>query len=323
MENEEITPEEGKEVKEEIKEKERKPILDNLMTKKQMKMRTVMQWVMISLGSLMMAISVYFFQTPNNITLGGIAGVAFILGKFVLSQGIWMAIINGSLLILGLIVLGKQCTVKTIYSSALYTGLIYLFEFIDKYVDLQLPVTGNNMFLSLTYACLLFGIGGALIFNCGASSGGTDIIALIFKKYTRLNVGVALFIVDFAVIWLTLCNPEVTIEVLLYSFLGLFAKSFLLDSVIEGLGRTKYITVITSMPDEIGAFILDVVRHSYTVYEAKGGYTGEEKKIILTICKRNEAWKLKNKIKQIDPSAFVIISNANEIMGKGFGGTAL
>ena len=179
------------------------------------------------------------------------------------------------------------------------------------------------MLISLTYACLLFGIGGALIFNCGASSGGTDIIALIFKKYTRLNVGVALFIVDFAVIWLTLCNPEVTMEVLLYSFLGLFAKSFLLDSVIEGLGRTKYITVITSKPDEIGEYILDVVRHSYTVYEAKGGYTGEEKKIILTICKRNEAWKLKNKIKQIDPSAFVIISNANEIVGKGFGGTAL
>lgn len=327
MNNEEKnTPEEGV-IEETAKEAEpatqAKPILDNLMTKRQMKMRTVMQWVLISLGSFMMAVSVYFFQTPNNITLGGIAGVAFLLGKFALSQGIWMLIINGSLLIPGLIVLGKQCTLRTIYSSALYTGLIYLFEFIGKYVNLQLPVTGNNMFLSLTYACLLFGVGGALIFNCGASSGGTDIIALIFKKFTRLNVGVALFIVDFAVIWLTLCDPEVTVEVLMYSFMGLFAKSFLLDSVIEGLGRTKYITIITSMPDEIGQYILDVVRHSYTVYEAKGGYTGEDKKIILTICKRNEAWKLKSKIKQIDPSAFVIISNANEIVGKGFGGTAL
>ena len=283
------------------------------------KMNSLMQWVFITIGSLIMAISVYFFQTPNNITLGGVAGIAFILEKVALSQGIWMVIINGALLLLGLVVLGKQCTVKTIYSSALYTGLIYLFELIGKVADIQHPVTGGSTFLALTYSILLFGVGGALIFNCGASSGGTDIIALILKKYTRLNIGVALFVVDFIVVSITIYS--VSIEIALYSFMGLFAKSFLLDSIIEGLGRTKYITVITCMPDEIGKYIIEEVNHSYTVYEAKGGYSGEPKKVILTICKRNEAWKLKTKIKQIDPSAFVIISNANEIMGKGFGGT--
>lgn len=283
------------------------------------KMNSLMQWVFITIGSLIMAISVYFFQTPNNITLGGVAGIAFILEKIALSQGIWMVIINGALLLLGLVVLGKQCTVKTIYSSALYTGLIYLFELIGKVADIQHPVTGGSTFLALTYSILLFGVGGALIFNCGASSGGTDIIALILKKYTRLNIGVALFVVDFIVVSITIYS--VSIEIALYSFMGLFAKSFLLDSIIEGLGRTKYITVITCMPDEIGKYIIEEVNHSYTVYEAKGGYSGEPKKVILTICKRNEAWKLKTKIKQIDPSAFVIISNANEIMGKGFGGT--
>ena len=286
---------------------------------KRTKKQTVLQWVMITVGSFMMAISVYFFQTPNNITLGGVAGIAFLLEKVALSQGVWMLIINGALMILGLIVLGKQCTVRTIYSSALYTGLIYLFELIGKSVNIQHPVTGDSIFLALTYSILLFVVGGALIFNCGASSGGTDIIALIFKKFTRLNVGVALFIVDFAVVCITIYS--VSVETALFSFMGLFAKSFLLDSVIEGLGRTKYITVITSMPDEIGKYIIDEVHHSYTVYEAKGGYTGEQKQVILTICKRSEAWKLKTKIKQIDPCAFVIISNANEIMGKGFGGT--
>lgn len=292
---------------------------ENILPAKRKTYHTVLQWVMITIGSFMMAVSVYFFQTPNNITLGGVAGIAFLLEKVALSQGIWMLIINGSLLVLGLIVLGRQCTVRTIYSSALYTGLIYLFEIIGKTANIQHPVTGNSTFLALTYAILLFGVGGALIFNCGASSGGTDIIALILKKFTRLNVGVALFVVDFAVVCITIYS--VNVETALYSFMGLFAKSFLLDSVIEGLGRTKYITVITSMPEEIGKFILEGVHHSYTIYEARGGYTGDEKKVILTICKRSEAWKLKNKIKQIDPSAFVIISNANEIMGKGFGGT--
>lgn len=293
--------------------------INTLPTAAQRKRQTVFQWFMITVGSIMMAASVYFFQTPNNITLGGIAGVAFLLEKVALSQGIWMLIINGTLLILGLIVLGKQCTLRTIYSSALYTGLIYLLEIIGKATDIRHPITGDNTFLALTYAILLFGVGGALIFNCGASSGGTDIIALILKKYTRLNVGVALFLVDFAVVCLTIYS--VNVETALYSFMGLFAKSFLLDSVIEGLGRTKYITVITSMPDEIGKYIIEQVHHTYTVYEARGGFTGDEKQVILTICKRSEAWKLKNKIKQIDPCAFVIISNANEIMGKGFGGT--
>lgn len=284
--------------------------------------REVVRWLLITLGSIMMATSVYFFQTPNGITLGGIAGVGFLLEQATkLSQGIWMLIINGALLILGLVILGKQCTLLTIYSSALYTGVINLLEVIGKAANIQHPITGGNTFLALTYAILLFGVGGALIFNCGASSGGTDIIALIIKKFTHLNVGVTLFLVDFVVVCITIYS--VNVEIALCSFMGLFAKTFLLDGVIEGLGRTKYITVITSMPEEIGKYILDGVHHGYTIYDARGGYTGDEKKIILTICKRSEAWKLKNKIKQIDPSAFVIISNANEIMGKGFGGMAL
>lgn len=321
MENEEKTdtvPEEGEVVQPST---QTVAAVNDTATKKNTK-REIVRWLLITLGSIMMAVSVYFFQTPNGITLGGIAGIGFLLEQATkLSQGIWMLIINGALLILGLVILGKQCTLLTIYSSALYTGVINLLEVIGKATDIQHPITGNNTFLALTYAILLFGVGGALIFNCGASSGGTDIIALIIKKFTHLNVGITLFLVDFVVVCITIYS--VNAEIALCSFMGLFAKTFLLDGVIEGLGRTKYITVITAMPDEIGKYILEGVHHGYTIYDARGGYTGDEKKIILTICKRSEAWKLKNKIKQIDPSAFVIISNANEIMGKGFGGMAL
>lgn len=304
-------------------EKPVKILKDTLMTEKQKKIQTALRWIFITVGSFMMALSVYFFQTPNGITLGGVAGIAFILEDAVpkISQGIWMAIINGGLLLLGLIILGKKYTLRTIYSSVLYTAFIYLLEVIGKSTNIPHPITGGNTLLALVYAILLFGTGGALIFNCGASSGGTDIIALILKKYTKLNVGVSLFIVDFAVICITIYS--VNVEIALLSFLGLFAKSFLLDSVIEGLGRTKYVTIITTKPEEIGDYILNNVRHSFTVYEAKGGYTGEEKKIIITICKRTEAWKLKTGVKQIDNNAFVIITNASEIMGKGFGGTVL
>lgn len=316
--NERSTPEEG-EVGHETKTEVRPIGTTKTLTKKQKRINDLLQWLIITGGSIMMAASVYFFQTPNGITLGGIAGVAFLLGKLVFSQGIWMLIINGSLLVIGLIVLGKNCTVRTVYCSLLYTGVIYLLELIGNATDIPYPITGNNTFLALTYSIILWGVGGALIFNCGASSGGTDIIALIFKKFTHLNIGVAMFIVDLIVVCISIYS--VSIEIALYSFMGLLTKSFLLDSVIEGLGRTKYITIITTMPDEIGNYIVEKVNHSYTVYDARGGYTGDKKNVILTICKRNEAWKVKNKIKEIDPNAFVIIANANEIVGKGFGGT--
>ena len=318
MNNEEkVTPEEGEITKEAQPEK---PInLEHPLTKKQKNTRTALRWTLITVSSIMMALSVYFFQTPYNITLGGIAGIAFLLGKLVLSQGVWMIIINGALIVLGLIVLGKQCTVGTIYASALYTGVINLMEVIGKNTSLDPHIVGDQPLLALMYAILLYGVGGAIIFNCGASSGGTDIIALIFKKYTHLNVGFALFIVDLVIVCITIYT--ITIEVALFSFMGLLIKAFLLDSVIEGLSRTKYITIITTMPDEIGKYIVEEIQHSYTVYDARGGYTGDKKNVILTICKRNEAWKIKTGIKQIDPASFVIISNANEIVGRGFGGT--
>lgn len=291
---------------------------NELLTVNQKRMREAVRWLLIAAASIIMGCSVYFFQTPYNITLGGIAGVGFLLGKVALSQGVWILIINGFLIVLGLIVLGKQCTIGTIFSAGLYTGTINILELIDKAVDIPDKIAGEEPLLALMYAVLLYGVGGAIVFNCGASSGGTDIIALIFKKFTHLNVGVALLIVDLTVIIITISSVDP--DIVLMSLMGLLIKNFLLDYVIEGLGRTKYLTIITTMPDEIGNYIVEEVHHGYTIYDARGGFSGEKKNVILTICKRNEAWKIKTRIKQIDPSSFVIISNTNEIVGKGFGG---
>ncbi len=303
--------------------KEKKPVLDKkTLTVAQKKKREVMRWVLLNFGILMMAASVYFFQTPNNFTLGGVAGIAIILARYFLTQGTIMLIINVALLILGLIILGKQCTFRTIYCSLMYTGIIWGCERINL-IELctggQTTLT-NQPFMELCYAVLLFGIGGAIVFNCGASSGGTDIIALIVKKFSKMNVGMALMIVDMIVVCVSFF-AFADIQTLLYSALGLFAKSFLLDGVIESIGKTKYITIITNNTNDIANYIISVINHSFTVYDAEGGYTGEPKKVMVTVCKRSEALRLKAKVKQIDPSAFVIITDANEILGKGFGET--
>lgn len=276
-----------------------------------------LRWTLMTLGTVLMSISVYFFQIPNDFTIGGIAGLAIVLAQFTpLSQAIWMAIFNVVLLIVGMIILGRHCTVRTVYCTLLYTGLIALLEVV---VPLDGPLTDQPL-LELVYAILLVGFGGAIIFNCGGSSGGTDIIALILKKYTRINVGMALLVIDLLIVCSSIFAFD-SVKIALYSFLGLFAKSFLLDGVIESIGKTKYITIITTHPEEIGQFILNVVKHSYTIYDAEGGYTHEPKKILVTVCRRSEALKLKLKVKDYDKDAFVIITDANEILGKGFGGT--
>lgn len=311
-----------------------KPIPDKkTLTKQQKRKRTAMKWILLNLGIIMMSCSVYFFQTPNNFTLGGVAGIAILLANVInhpfFTQAVIMAIINVFLLVLGLIILGKQCTFLTIYCSLFYTGFIWLFEFTDimglitgiptPQGGVAVPLT-DQPFLEMCYAILLFGVGGALIFNCGASSGGTDIIALILKKFTKINVGMALMLIDCVVVCVSITAFQ-SPSTALYSFMGLFAKSFLLDSVIESIGKTKYITIITKCPDEIGKYILEVINHGYTKYDAEGGYTNEKKKVLVTVCKRGEALKLKAKVKELDKQAFVILTDANEILGKGFGDT--
>lgn len=316
-----------------------KPVVygDKVLTKAQQRKRSVLRWVVLICGIIMMSCSVYFFQTPNDFTLGGIAGIAIILESFIkplapfFTQGVIMAIINVALLIIGLIILGKQCTIRTIFCSLFYTAFIWLFEYLDvigaintaigrvNEAGVALRSLTDEPLLELVYAILLFGIGGALVFNCGASSGGTDIIALILKKFTNINVGMALMIIDMIVVLISFYTFDV--DKGLFSVLGLFTKSFLLDGVIESIGKTKYLTIITENPEKIAEYILKVINHGYTMYDAEGGYTHKKKKVLVTVCKRSEALKIKMKIHQEDPSSFVIITDANEILGKGFGGT--
>ena len=214
---------------------------EKLLTPKQKRIRTAVRFLLLNVGIFMMSLSVYFFQTPNNFTLGGVAGIAILLSNIIplefFSQSVVMAIINVLLLILGLIILGKQCTIKTIYCSLLYTFIIWLFEFTDILGHIpNLPKNDFGMhtlteqpFLEMVYAILLFGVGGALVFNCGASSGGTDIIALILKKYTKINVGMALMIIDLIVVCVSIFTFQ-NVEIALFSFMGLFAKSWTASS---------------------------------------------------------------------------------------------
>ena len=274
-------------------------------------------WAMLNFGVLLLSTAMFLFNAPRNFTLGGMGGLSIVLAKYItpqvpaLTQPVLLAILNGFLLVMGLIFLGKGLTLLTIYCSIAYSLEVYLFSLIP----IKFPLT-SEPFLELVYSVILSGAAHAIVFSCHASTGGTDIIALIIKKYSKVNIAPALLASDFLIACLSFWTFGA--EIGFYSVLGIFAKTFVIDGVIENLAKTKYVTIITVNPQIVSEVILDYIHRGYTKFKGEGGYTGEERTIVITVCRRAQAARLKVKLHEVDPTAFVIITDANEILGKGF-----
>ncbi len=270
----------------------------------------------MTVGSVLMTVGVYFFKIPNNFSTGGVSGISTILGRVIpysfLTPSTLLLIINALLLVIGFIFLGKQTGVKTVYCSLLYSVLAKVLELV---CPLDKPLTDQPI-LELVYAMILTGIGSAILFDFHASSGGTDIVALILKKYTSLDVGKALLCTDFLIAASSFLVFGVKTG--LFSLLGLFSKAFLVDSIIESMHVCKSFMIVTENPEPIRDYILNEMKHSATILKAEGAYTHENKTVIYTLCKRMEAAKLKRYLKEIDPHAFIIVTSTSEIIGRGF-----
>lgn len=287
---------------------------ENISIKNHKMLSIFREYFLMTLGIVITTVGVYFFKIPNGFATGGVSGISTILGKLIpaVSPGLWIMILNTLLLILGFIFLGKMNGIKTVYCSILYSVLTYVLELV---IPLDGPITDEPL-MELVYAMLLTAFGSAILFNCGASSGGTDIVALILKKYTNLDEGKALLISDSLIAASSFFVFNVRAGLL--SLLGLFVKAFLVDSIIESINACKYFVVITDKGPEINQYIIKELRHSSTFTGAVGGYTNSEKMIIHTVCKRIEAYRLRSYIRQIDPNAFIIITTTSEIIGRGF-----
>ena len=279
-------------------------------------LKKIKSFLYLNIGTLLLSVGVYFFKIPNGFATGGVSGIATVLAKVLpfsfLTPAVLIIAFNVLLLIVGFIFVNKQFGVKTVYCTLLYSGLTYVLE---RLIPLERPLT-DQPFLELVIAMILTAAGSALLFNTDASSGGTDIIAMIMRKYTALNVGMALLIADAIVAFSSFFVFGVTTG--LFSVTGLFAKAFLVDGIIENLNLCKYFTIITEKPDEICAFIMSVMHRGVTRFDAEGAFSHRNKKVLLTVCRRHEARMLKLKIKEIDPTAFIMVTNSSEILGHGF-----
>ena len=268
---------------------------------------------LLTISTLIMAVGIYFFKFTNNFTFGGITGIAVLVAKFLpISASDFSFVVNILLLIIGWIVLGKSFAEKTAYSTILLSVSLSLLE---RIYPMSHPLT-NEPLLELIFAILLPALGSAILFNIGASSGGTDVIAMILKKYTSVDIGKGLMISDLI---FTLAGFLVfNVKTGLYSLFGLIMRSALIDNFIESFNRSKYFHVVTSNATCICDFIQNDLQRGATIVNATGAFTGDDKYIILTVLSPSQAVKLRNFIKEHDPKAFLIVSNTSEIIGKGF-----
>lgn len=270
-------------------------------------------FTMLTVSTLLIAVGTYFFKFTNHFTFGGITGLGVLVAKSgIISASDFSFITNILLLIIGWIILGKKFASKTAYCTILLSVAL---SGLERICPMTAPLT-DEPFLELMFAIALPSLGSAILFNIGSSSGGTDVIAMIMKKYTSVNIGKALLVSDLVI---TLAGCFVfDIKTGLYSFLGLAVRSFMIDGFIESLNLSKYFNVVCSNPKPICDFINNNLKRSATVVNGKGAFSGNDKYIIFTVLNRMEAIKLRNYIKENSPDAFLLISNTSEIIGKGF-----
>lgn len=275
--------------------------------------RTAAEYGIITLSIWIMVVGVYFFKFSNNFAFGGVTGLSTVVSQLThWSASDFTFIVNMALLVLGFLFLGRGVGIKTVYASLMMSfGLTIL----ERVYPMHSPLTAEPL-LELIFAVSLPAFGSAVLFNIGASSGGTDIIAMILKRRTSMNIGTALLLVDITSVVMAFFVFGPTTG--LFSSLGLLAKSLVIDGVIENINLCKCFNIICDNPDPICNYIINELHRSATVYTAQGAFSHHQKTVIMTTMKRTQAVRLRNYIKRVEPTAFILISNSSEIIGKGF-----
>lgn len=278
-------------------------------------MKKISGFLLINLGLLLTAAGIHFFKIPNNFATGGVSGLAIVLNHYMagMSVGPIMLIINLLLIAAGFLFLGRSFGVRTAYSSIALSGMVWLME---RLIPMQRPFTDDSL-LELFFAILLPAAGSAIVFNQNASTGGTDIVAMLLKKLNDIDIGKALFLSDSAIA--VAAGAVFGIRTGMYSLFGLIMKGFIIDAVIEGFKLRKQIIIISSKPEQIKRYIVENLHRGATVHIAYGAFTNEEKHVITTVTTRRQAVALRHYIHKIDGGAFITITNTSEIIGKGFG----
>ncbi len=302
-------------------------------------MRIVFDYAMMTIGSLIAAIGIGVFLVKANVVPGGVTGISMAI-NFVwdgISVGTLILLLNIPLFIWGVLELGNAFGVRTLYgfvSNSLFIDLFRGEFFRDLPVfhgwALQNTDTINYMFKNdffffMAIGTVLIGIGLGIIFKFKGTTAGTEIICAIVKKRFGFKPGITMIVVDIFIITLATIvlymqpQGEIPVFVLMfYALVSLYAQGIIFDQVVYGFDYAKNMLIVSSRSDEIAKFIMKELDRGVTAFYARGMYTNKDRDVLMTIVSQADARALTPKIREIDPSAFVVLSNVHEVLGEGF-----
>ncbi len=272
-------------------------------------LRRIGYFMGIMIGSLITALGVSAFLVPNKIAAGGASGVATILYHlFSWQPGIILLCINIPLLIIsGFLVSWRFSLNSVLGSMATSLFVVYLGT---------MPALTTDPLLATLFGGIVTGIGVGLVFRSGGSTGGTDLLARIITKYTPLSLSQAFIIIDSIIVGAAgfIFAPEY----IMYALIGMYVCAKVVDIVQEGFSNTKQVMIISDHIESITASIFEHLERGVTQLYTRGGYTQAERLSALVIIRRNELSMMKHLVKNIDPNAFMIVSDVNRVLGEGF-----
>ncbi|MEG1072600.1 MAG: YitT family protein [Oscillospiraceae bacterium] len=281
-------------------------------------------YLIITLGSLVYAIGFNWCYVPNHIGFGGITGIGQIVNAIFpwAPIGVVVILLNVPLFLLGWKLLGGHLLISSLYamatSSLFIDGLTALYTAFPQNPLLATMYAPMDPFLATIFGGILMGLPLGIIFQQGATTGGTDLIARLVKiKLAWLPMGQLLLVIDMIVIVLVAITFK-NLSTALYGMVSLYLSSFVMDKVLYGMDSAKVAYIISEKPEEITKFVIEDLDRGVTVLPGLGGYSGDPKKVLLCAFKQRQIVTLKKTIKDIDPAAFLIVCDAHEVLGDGF-----
>ena len=273
--------------------------------------KTAMSLIQTIIGTLLMAISVDLFLLPNQLSVGGFSGIGTI-GYYLFSipVGTTTLILNIPLFIIALIKNGKKFFLDSLVGTISLSLFLNIFENVNSIT--------HSGFLACIYGGILSGIGTSIVLKANASTGGSDLLSQIAKSYkSDIKQGTIIVLIDAIVVIIsTIVFGE--IEIGLYSAIAIYIMGKVIDLFFEGIDFAKMMIIITPKYQEISDKINEDIRRGTTALYGRGMYKEEEKKLLLCVASRGEVRDIRKVVKEIDPNAFLIITNAREVYGKGF-----
>jgi len=270
---------------------------------------SIMEYVYVVVGAAIIAIGFNVFLLPNQIASGGVSGISTILhGLFGWNPGYVQYAFNIPLFIAGVLLLGKKFGIKSFIGTVTLPLIVLLTHSWEPWTD--------NPLLGALFGGIVVGLGIGLVFKGNASTGGTDLLAQIITKFTGITLGTSVLLIDGMIAISAAIVFD--LEKGLYALIGLYVTTKTIDIIQLGFSQSKMVYIITTKQDEIRDAIYAEINRGVTKLPAIGGYTGEARPVLMVVVYQTEFTKLKQLIKSVDPSAFVIVSDAYEVLGKGF-----